>query len=917
MSRLKYAFVAAASALVAPLALAQDVKVEKYSLPNGMTVILHEDHSLPTVVVNTWYRVGAQDEPPGRSGFAHLFEHLMFMGTNRVPGNQFDILMETGGGANNASTDLHRTNYFSWGPSTLLPTLLWLDADRLEDMGLTMSQDKLNKQRDVVRNELRQTVENSPYGVAGEMVYKLMYTPDHPYYYGVIGTHEDLEAASVTNVKDFFATFYVPSNASLVVAGDFDPKVVKPMIAGLFGTLPGGAPVTRKYAAPTEPIPVKLAAERRFTCIDRVELPKVQYVYHSPRGFGEGDAEMILAAEVLAGGKSSRLYNRLVIQDQLAAEVDATQLGYPLGGLFMIDVLAKPGADLAAVERAMNEELAKFLKDGPTAQELQRVQASVELAKVNALQSVMARADALNEYEYFWGEPNSFKRDLERFRSATPASITTWAGRTFAGNKAVIHVLPAEPQRDDSPRDQRPADLASAAFTPPAPTTFTLPGGLPVVLFERHDLPLVSFMLLGVPGGGVDPAGKEGLGALAAKMLSEGAGDLDTLAFENAVQSLGAEFNAGADTESAAASMTVLSRNLDKAAPLFADAVLRPRFDSSAWERVKGLHLDEVNQGLEEPRSIAARVSAKLLYAPGNPYATPQDGTIESVQAITLEDAKAAVSSRLFPPTGATLYIAGDVTKERVQQVFGPLLSGFKGGGKRAETSAAAAGGGGGFGFAKAQTPGLRVGVVDRPGATQTFIRFAAPGVPLRDGSRVQRELLNTALGGSFTSRLNQNLREDHGYTYGARSNFAMGPSTGAFTAGASVQAEVTGKALVEFLKEFDRIRTGDIADAEVAKARETRRSDLVRSFGQLSGLLGAASEFEAAGLPYSTLASDIAAAEKASAGELNALARTAVNYDQGVLVLVGDKATILEQLKDVPGLPAPTIYEPTGEPVK
>ncbi len=898
--------------VAAPAARAQDVKVEKYTLPNGMTVILHEDHALPTVVINTWFRVGAQDEPPGRSGFAHLFEHLMFMGTTRVPGNQFDVLMETGGGANNASTDLHRTNYFSYGPSKLLPTLLWLDADRLEDMGITMNQEKLDKQRDVVRNELRQVIENAPYGIAGEMVFKLMFTPDHPYYYGVIGTHEDLNAANVTNVKDFFATFYVPSNASLVVAGDFDPATIKPLIAGLFGSMPGGAPVTRKYASPKDPIAVHLNQVKRFTCIDRVELPKVQYNYHAPRGFADGDAEMSLAAEILAGGKSSRLYNRLVIKDETCAEVSAAQQGFPLAGLFSIDVLTKPGADLGAIEKAIDEELARFLKEGPTADELQRAQAAFELGKLRQLQSLQARADAINEYEYYWHEPNSFKRDLDRYRNATTAAIKDWSTKTLTPDaRVVVHVLPTEPEREESARDTRPADAAAGAFKPPAPVTFTLPSGLPVMLFERHDLPLVSFTLAGTAGGGLDPAGKEGLASLTAQMLSEGAGDLDTLAFENAVQSLGASLSAGVDTESAEASMTVLRRNLEKAAPLFADAINRPRFDEPAWERVKSLHLDNLGQAMQDPRATVARVSNKLLYAPGNPYATPDDGTIDSVNSISLADAKQALSTRLFPPNACTLFIAGDVTRDDVTRIFGPLMSKFA---ARATPSASQAK----FDFIKPTSgAGLRVAVVDRPGATQTFVRFAAPGVKMADASRVQRELLNTTLGGSFTSRLNQNLREDHGYTYGARSNFDMRPSTGAFTAGASVKADTTGAALTEFLKEFNRIRAGDLSDAELAKAQETQRSDTVRSFGQLSGLVNAAATLQAAGLPYETLAADFAAIDKATAAQLNALAKTAVNYDQGVLVLVGDKALILEQLKSVQGLPAPQVYDASGNPMK
>ncbi|MBS0198101.1 MAG: insulinase family protein [Planctomycetes bacterium] len=897
------------AALVSPLCLAQNVTVEKYSLPNGMTVILHEDHSLPTVVINTWFRVGAQDEPPHRSGFAHLFEHLMFMGTARVPGNQFDILMERGGGANNASTDLHRTNYYSWGPSSLLPTLLYLDADRLEDMGLNMSKEKLDKQRDVVRNELRQSVENAPYGKAGEMVFKLLYTPDHPYYYGVIGTHEDLEAANVANVKDFFATFYVPSNASLVVAGDFKPAEIKPLIAGLFGTIPAGQPVTRKYAPPADSIPVHLSTVKRFTCIDKVELPKVQFTYHSPRTFAAGDAEMDLLADILASGKSSRLYRRLVVQEQLANEVSASQQGFPLGGMFTVDVLTKPDADLAAVERIVDEELAVIVRDGPTQEELSRSQAVVELSKLSALESLQAKADRLNEYEYYWGEPNSFKRDLDRYREASPAAVKKWATEVLRpSERVIINVLPEEPARKKSDRDQRPTEGSVSAFAPPVPEQFTLTCGMPVMLFERHDLPLVSVMLACNPGGGVDPAGKEGVSSLAMKMLTEGAGKLDAAAFAEAVRSLGATFNADADTESAGVHMTMLARNAERGAELFADAVLRPQLQPSSWDRIKSLHIEELKQDLQEPRATASRVGNALLYAPENPYAVPADGTPASVQSLTLDDAKAALSERLLRPENCTLIVAGDITKDRVGQLFGRQFHQFKSQGPAPAKRDS---------FAFSQAPkGLRVAIVDRPGATQTMVRFAAPGVPFKDASRVQRNLVNTILGGSFTSRLNQNLREDHGYTYGARSGFEMNPSTGAFAAGAAVKADVTGPALREFLTELTKLAAGDISDDEARKARETERSDTVRSFGGLHGLINTAAQLRACNLPFDTVAADFAAIGSATAPDLNAMAKHAYDLDRTVLVLVGDAGVIREQIKDLK-LPEPVMLDAEGKPVK
>lgn len=888
-------------------AFGQEVKYEKYTLPNGMTVILHEDRSLPVATVNIWYRVGAQDEPPGRSGFAHLFEHLMFMGTKRVPGNQFDVLMETGGGANNASTDLHRTNYFSWGPSKLLPTLLWLDADRLEDMGLQMNQEKLDKQRDVVRNELRQVVENAPYGKASEMVYKALYAPSHPYYYGVIGTHEDLEAANVANVKDFFANFYVPSNASLVVAGDFDGATIRPMIDSMFGTLPAGQPVTRKYAKPAQAIPVKLDGVRRITAIDKVQLPKVEYTYHSPVAFGEGDAEMQLAAAVLANGKSSRLYKRLVIDEKIAAEVTAVQQGYPLGGMFQIAVLAKPDADLAKVEAMVDEELARLVKDGPTAEELDRNKATIEMATLSGLQSIDRKADRMNEYEYYWGEPNSFKRDLDRFRNATPAKVREWSKETIKQDaRVIVRVLPEEPERGATTRDARPADGATGEFKVPAAQMATLSNGLRVALWTRSELPLVALHLVSKPGGGLDAKGAEGRASLAAEMMTQGAGELDALAFEDAVQAIGGSFSAGADHETIGVSMTVLKRNVERGVGLFADAVIRPRMESKDWERVKSLRIDDLKQALESPGVAAAAVGDRLVYGEKNPYAFSSEGTIASVEKMGIEEVDAARKG-MADPAHCTLLVAGDVTLDELTPMLEKAFGGWKSGGGKVETRRE---------FAVEPRKGLVVAIVDRPGATQTMIRFQSPGVKYTDPNRVKLRLLSTLLGGSFTSRLNQNLREDHGYTYGARSRYAMEVSAGTFNAGASVQAEVTGAALKEFMKEFNRLRAGDVTEDDARKVRETARNEIVRGFQGLSGLLSVGETMLVNGLAFDTVAADMAMMERVTAADLNAIAKSALPIESGVLVLVGDKALIMEQIKEL-GFAEPVFFDAQGNPAK
>ena len=900
--------ISASLAFITSLAAGQDVPVEKYVLPNGMKVILHQDRNLPIATINIWYSVGAQDEPKGRSGFAHLFEHLMFMGTKRVPGNQFDVLMETGGGANNANTDLHRTDYFSSGPSSLLPTLLWLDADRLEDMGLNMSKEKVDKQRDVVRNELRQVVENAPYGKADELLWPMLFPPTHPYHTGVIGTHEDLEAANVTNVRDFFANFYVPNNASLVVAGDFDPATIKPLISDLFGSLPRGGEIPRKYTLPSEAMPIKIDGVKRTTAIDKVQLSRVQYTFFSPLSYGPGDADMKLAAMVLADGNASRLYKRLVMDEKLATEVSASQNAYPLASFFQINVLTPSGTDLDRVEKVIDEELARFAKGGPTAPELERTKASSELAMLSQIQSIPRKAAMLNEYEAAWGEPNSFKRDLDRYRNATPDSVKQWSAKVFDLNSRVItRVLPEEPERSESKRDVAPNAAAATPFSPPTPTEFSLSSGMKVMLWTKKDIPLVSLRLHVGSKGSLDPVGKEGVSELAAQLLSEGAGSRDALQFANAIQDLGGHFSAGADEESVTAAFTILKRNLEQGISLFSDAIVRPQMNSSDFDRIKGLHLDDLRQADDNAPAIAAKVANIVLYGNGNPYSTSASGNIASVSDVTLDDVKSA-TKQAIQPGNSTLLVAGDVSESELRQMLETSLKGWSNSNSPMRPM---------DNVTIPSSNQLRVVVVDRPGATQTVVRFQSPGPKFDSPDRVKLELLNTILGGSFTSRLNQNLREDHGYTYGARSSFNQHRTTGDFTAGARVQAEVTGPALKEFANEFARFRAGDITEAEVAKARETYKNETVESFSALDSILSAAEVRLENDVAFASISKDISESATVTAADLNAAARKVMeSLDHGVLVLVGDKTLILDQIKDL-GLAEPVVLDVNALPVK
>jgi predicted Zn-dependent peptidase len=445
MRKLRFVPVLAIAAALAPRAAnAADVKVDvpftKTQLPNGLTVIFHEDHTLPLVAVNTMVRVGSRFEEHGRTGFAHLFEHLMFMGTARAPTKMFDAWMEAAGGSNNAWTSEDRTDYFDVGPANTLPLLLWLEADRFSSIGREMTQQKLDAQRDVVRNERRQTTENRPYGKAEIHLPELAYPAGHPYHHPVIGSHEDLQAATVDDVKGFFAKWYVPKNSSLVVAGDFDPVKTKAEIERLFGWIP--SPEVTQVPPPPAP---KLTSVVRETMQDDVKLPKIIMAWHSPARFAPGDAELDLASSILQEGKASRLYKALIYDNPLAQDVRAEQRSQDLSSLFVIEVIAQPGVALDKLEAAVDAEVAKLAAAPPSVEELRRAQNQFETGFVSRLQSVQERATMLNTYQMAVGDPGYADKDLARYRAATPAQVQATVKATLDPNaRVIIRVVPKD-----------------------------------------------------------------------------------------------------------------------------------------------------------------------------------------------------------------------------------------------------------------------------------------------------------------------------------------------------------------------------------------------------------------------------------------------------------------------------------------
>jgi zinc protease len=427
------AFAAGASAQTIP-----SLTYERYTLPNGLEVILHEDHSVPLVAVDTWYKVGSGDERPGRTGFAHLFEHVMFMGSENVPEGQLDVMFEGAGAQINGSTTQDRTNYYEELPSNALPLALWIDADRMGWLLATMSQSKLDVQRDIVKNERRQSYDNQPYGRASETISAALYPPDHPYSWPVIGSMADLSAASLEDVTEFFRRWYAPNNATLSIAGDFDPAEAKALVQKYFGPIPRGPAIERRTTVP----PPRIRSDTFLVLEDRVQLPRVYYAWDSPPFYKPGDAELDLIARVLAGDKSSRLYKRLVYEMQIAQDVNAGQASGRLGSTFRIQFTARPGQDPSALARIVDEEIARLVRDGVTDKELQAAKNSFLAGFLDGMASVLGKADQLNQYAYFLGEPNSVQFDADRYAKATAADLQRVARETFAKPKVVLTVVP-------------------------------------------------------------------------------------------------------------------------------------------------------------------------------------------------------------------------------------------------------------------------------------------------------------------------------------------------------------------------------------------------------------------------------------------------------------------------------------------
>jgi zinc protease len=887
-----------------------EIQFEKYRLANGLQVILHEDRKLPVVHVNLWYHVGSKNEKPGRTGFAHLFEHMMFGGSKHADGEFLAYVEKAGAnlreGGVNGTTSFDRTNYFETVPSESLEYILWLESDRMGFLTDVLTQQKLDNQRDVVKNERRQSYENVPYGRALPLIFENLFPKGHPYSWLVIGSQEDLDAASLEEVKSFFTTYYTPNNCSLVIAGDFEEGTVRHLVDNYLGPIPPGPTLERaKLWTP------RMEGEKRIEVSDRVPQERLYLAWPTLPYFYPGDAELDLASRILSQGKNSRFYKALVYDRQIASDVSAFNYSLEISGVFGIIATVRPDHKSEEVLRVIDEELARFGETGPTEEELGRERAKQEFDFISGLERIGGfggKGDLLNQYNTFLGSPDYFQRDYDRYQGVSIEGIRNMARRYLSTrNRLLVTFIPEVSGRPGIPETDRtrgPEIGPRRIFQAPEAKTALLENGLMVIVTPRPELPKVAVSLLVKSGGASDPKNKPGVAWMTAEMLDEGTQSKSALEIQGELDRLGTSLFTAAETEVSHVSLETLKKNLAPSMSLMAELILRPSFPSEEMERQRKRRLDAILQERHNPSVIARKVFRLALFGDSHPYGRDLAGSETSVSALTREDLEAYYHTFWKPNHAAAIY-AGDVTLEEAVAETRKVLGEWVPGPVPLEEVPVTG--------ALTQQ---RIYLVDRQDAPQSQIRVGSVGPKRTVEDYYAIETMNAVLGGAFASRLNLNLREDKGYTYGAFSSFSYGRHLGLWACGAGVQTRFSKEALLEFVHELDAIchsRPITPAELEAAKANLTR--GFAQRFETLGRMVDQIADMVSHGLPLEEIASYAAAIETVTLNQAQSAARKYLDVSKAIIVIVGDVMAIEPEIRRL-DLGEVTLVDPEGKPL-
>ncbi|HLN55830.1 MAG TPA: pitrilysin family protein [Bacteroidales bacterium] len=903
------------------------ISYEKYTMPNGLQVVLHADHSDPVISYAIMYHVGSSREIPGRTGFAHLFEHLLFSGSENVPTGKFDKVIESMGGSNNGFTSKDVTTYYEIFPKNALEKVLWLESDRMGFFINSVSPRLLAIQQNVVQNEKRQGEDNSPYGFTDYVIYKNLYPADHPYNWEVIGEMEDLKNASVDDVKAYYDKFYGPNNATLVLAGDFDADSVKVLLNKYFSEIKshGEAP-SRQPLIPSLGETKRLYHEDNFA-----NVPELTMVWPVPQSYSKDSYALDFLGRILSDGKKSPMYKVLVKEKQLTSNAVAYNNGQELAGEFTITVRANEGKNLKEIEQAVNEAFSRFEKEGFTEKDVERVKASMERGFYSGITSVYGKSIQLAFYNTFLNDPGFIEKDIENIKAVTMEDIKSAYQRYIKGKPAIItsfvprgkpemmaeNSIPANVKEEnineatkveiaEGPvnsitrtssaidRTVEPAAEKDPVVKTPVIWRAELENGIKISGIENKELPLAE-VRLSIDGGiRQDNIELPGVANMVANVLPQGTRNKTPEELEEEIQLLGSSISVNAGREEITMSASTLSRNFEETVELMKEILLEPRWDSTEFVLAQTRNRNRIIQAEAQPRSVASLQYNKLLYGDKNIFGYSSMGTRESIDKINPEDLKAFYENN-FSPTFTTIQVAGNITCEQALKAFESLGKDWKAREVKLNSYPL-----------PANPQKSQIYFYDIPGSRQSVISIGYIAIPRSDPDYVKADFANYRLGGAFTSMLNQILREEKGFTYGASSYFAEMKEGAPFTASTSVRSDATLESVLIFINEMRKYRQG-ISEEDLQFIKDCMlRADALRfeTNGSLVGMLATIAKYN---FPDDYVQKEENVIRNMTLEEHRAITGKYIDPDRMYYVIVGDAASQLKPLEKA-GLGKPVL---------
>jgi zinc protease len=914
----------------APVADKLNIAYEKYVMPNGLQVILHADHSDPMISYAIMYHVGSSREVPGKTGFAHLFEHLLFGGSENVPTGKFDKIIEGVGGSNNGFTSNDVTTYFEMFPKNALEKILWLESDRMGFFINSVSQRSLAIQQNVVQNEKRQSEDNSPYGFTDYVISKNLYPASHPYSWEVIGEMEDLKNATLEDVKSYYEHFYGPNNATVVLAGDFNPDSVKVLINKYFGEIKSHGEVAQRTAmVPSLDKTIKLYHEDNFA-----NVPEITLVWPVAAQYNKDAYALDFLAKILADGKKAPLYKVLVKEKNLTSGASAFNNSKELAGEFTITIRANEGKTLKEIEDAVSEAFARFEKDGITEKDVERVKASTEKNFYSGIESVFGKAIQLAFYNTYLNDPGYIEKDIENIKAVTLNDVKMVYDKYIKGKPHIVTSFVPKGKTDMIAESSVPAGVREEnineasqveikdvtddkiVLTPsvidrtkeppagkapevnvPAIWKAVLANGIQVYGIENKELPLVE-VNLSIDGGVYqDKVSLPGVAGMVASVLPQGTKNKTPEELEEEIELLGSSISMVSGREEISVSASSLSRNFEKTVSLIKEILLEPRWDSAEFALAQTRTKNSIIQAEAQPRSVGNLMFNRLLYSPEHIFGFSTRGTRESIDKITMDDLKSYYSNN-FSPSVTKIHVAGNITKEQVLAAFKSLETDWKA--KEVKMNNYPV---------PANPEKSQIYFVDIPGSRQSVIYIGYLALTRDNPDYVKADFINYRLGGAFTSIFNQILREEKGFTYGASSYFQEMKTKAPFVASTSVRSDATFESVKIFKDEMEKYRNG-ISENDLQFIKDCMILSNALRFETNGSLVGMLSTMSKYGLPDNYIKNEENVIKGMTIEEHKAVTDKYIIPDKMYYVIVGDAATQLSQLEKI-GFGKPILVKP------